>query len=90
MSLDENTDPRLKLIKSKLRSYPDFPIPGINFLDLFSVLGDKEAFPVLVEVVKEVAKSVKDKVDVIVGLDARGFLYGPIMAHEIGVPFVPV
>lgn len=44
----------------------------------------------IMEVLKEKAREAKGEVDVIVGLDARGFLMGPVMAAEIGVPFVPV
>ena len=39
---------------------------------------------------QDIATSYRGKVDVVVGLDARGFLYAPIMAAELGVPFVPV
>ena len=39
---------------------------------------------------QDIAASYRGKVDVVVGLDARGFLYAPIMAAELGVPFVPV
>jgi adenine phosphoribosyltransferase len=77
-------------VQSRLRSYPDFPKAGILFYDVFSVLGDKEAFPALLSVIKDVAASHKDKVDVVVGLDARGFIFAPIMAEALGVPFVPV
>jgi len=86
----DKSDPRLALIESKLRSYPDFPKKGILFYDLFSVLGDAEGLAAVVSVIKDVAASYRGKVDVVVGLDARGFLYAPIMAAELGVPFVPI
>ena len=84
------SDARLRLVQSRLRSYPDFPKPGILFYDLFSVLGDAEANEALMSVVKDVASGMKGKVDVVVGLDARGFIFAPVMASVLGVPFVPV
>ena len=83
-------DPRLEVIKSHIRDYPDFPQAGVLFKDIFSVFSHAEALATLCQVLKDKAKAVQDEVDVIVGLDARGFLMGPIMALEIGVPFVPV
>ena len=83
-------DSRIELIKSRIRDYPDFPKAGVLFKDVFSVFGDAEALDALCQVLREKARAAKGQVDVIVGLDARGFLMGPIMAQEIGVPFVPV
>ena len=48
----DKSDPRLALIESKLRSYPDFPKKGILFYDLFSVLGDAEGLAAVVSVIK--------------------------------------
>jgi len=86
----DKSDARLALIEAKLKSYPDFPKKGILFYDLFSVLGDAEGLAAVVAVIKDIAASYRGKVDVVVGLDARGFLYAPIMAAELGVPFVPI
>ena len=83
-------DPRISYVNSKIKSYPDFPQKGIAFKDLFSAMRDPKALVYLIELVKEKAREVKGLVDCVVGLDSRGFLFGPIMAAEIGVAFVPV
>ncbi|TRY74413.1 hypothetical protein TCAL_10423 [Tigriopus californicus] len=77
-------------LRAKLKSYPDFPKPGINFLDVFSLYADLEGSQILNEVFIRKGRSVIGQIDVVVGLDARGFLMGPIIAREANVPFVPV
>ena len=84
------SDPRIDIVRSRIGAYSDFPKAGITFRDLFGVYADKEAFAALSQLLKEKAKEFDGRVDVIVGLDARGFLMGPVMAEAIGVPFVPV
>uniref|UniRef100_A0A0K2UNF6 Adenine phosphoribosyltransferase n=1 Tax=Lepeophtheirus salmonis TaxID=72036 RepID=A0A0K2UNF6_LEPSM len=83
-------DKRIEFIESKIAVHHDFPIPGVIFRDIFGVFGDPEGLKVLLEVVEEKALSLKGKVDVVVGLDSRGFLIGPSMAKALGVPFVPI
>ena len=83
-------DKRVAFVRSKIKSYPNFPIMGISFKDMFSAMRDPDALIMLIELVKEKAASLKGQVDCIVGLDSRGFLFGPIMAVELGVSFVPV
>ena len=83
-------DEKLDLVKKSLLSYPDFPKKGVIFKDLFSVFANFEAFQALIELLKSKAAEYKGKIDYVVGLDARGFLFGPIMALEAGVPFIPV
>ncbi|KIM21364.1 hypothetical protein M408DRAFT_104977 [Serendipita vermifera MAFF 305830] len=83
-------------IRDKLAVHPDFPKKGINFLDLFPVFRD----PVLTELLIShfitrivsvtLPRSGVSKIDAIVGLDARGFLLGPIIALRLGAAFVPV
>ena len=88
--MDTNEDPRIQYVRSKIKSYPDFPKKGIDFKDLFSAMRDTTALIHLIELSKEKAKAMKGLVDCVVGLDSRGFLFGPIMAAELGVAFVPV
>nr|ACO11631.1 Adenine phosphoribosyltransferase [Caligus rogercresseyi] len=83
-------DPRLDLIKSKIRVTHDFPQPGVIFRDIFGVFGDPDGLKTLLEVVEEKALALKGSVDVVVGLDSRGFLFGPVMANALRVPFVPI
>lgn len=83
-------DPRISYVTSKIKSYPDFPQKGVEFKDLFSAMRDPKALVYLIELVKEKANEMKGLVDCVIGLDSRGFLFGPIMAAELGVAFVPV
>ncbi|KAK7595098.1 hypothetical protein V9T40_001531 [Parthenolecanium corni] len=70
--------------------YPDFPKPGINFWDVFSLLKNREAFDLFNTVLAGYAKVMTGKVDVVVGIEARGFLFGPLLANYLGCSFVPV
>ncbi|GAG41016.1 unnamed protein product, partial [marine sediment metagenome] len=75
-------------IKKKIRTIPHFPKQGIMFRDITTLLQDSQG---LKDVVSEFVKRYKDaKVDVIVGIEARGFILGGILAHELGVGFVPI
>jgi adenine phosphoribosyltransferase len=84
------------LIKSHLTSYPDFPRKGILFFDIFPILQNPPAFETLITHLTHhitshtLQISHAKKVDVVVGLDARGFLFGPIIALRLGAAFVPI
>jgi len=83
-------------IKSQLTAHPDFPKKGIVFLDIFPILRNPVAFETLITHLihhitsHTIPNSPSKKIDVIVGLDARGFLLGPIIALRLGAAFVPV
>lgn len=83
-------------IKSLLKAHPDFPKKGIVFLDIFPILRDPVAFETLIThfvyhlTSKTIPATPAKKIDVVVGLDARGFLLGPIIAMRLGAAFVPV
>jgi len=75
-------------IKEKIRTIPDFPKKGIMFRDITTLLQDGQG---LKDVVAEFSKRYKDaKVDVVAGIEARGFILGGVVAHELGVGFVPI
>lgn len=78
---------------SKLRQYPDFPTKGVLFEDIMPIFRDPKAFQQLIDGFKlHLADSTNDinEIDAIIGLDARGFLFGPTLALQLGVPFIPV
>lgn len=79
-----------EIIKKHIKKYPDFPKPGIIFCDIFSVLLEPNLLVTLNEAFILMAKSFATKPDVIVGLDSRGFLFGPLLALEFHIPFAPV
>lgn len=81
MKLEEN-------IKNIIRDIPDFPKPGIIFKDITPILANPKLVGSIVDWFGEKAK--KDQIDVIVGVESRGFLFGMLIAERLGLPFVPV
>ena len=75
-------------IKAAVRDIPDFPKPGIIFKDITPILKD----PVLCENILNafIEKLKYTRVDVVAGVESRGFLFGLTLATKLGVPFVPV
>jgi len=75
-------------VKSKIRDIPDFPKPGIIFKDITPLLGDVEAFQTVID---SFAQRYGEKsIDAVVGIDARGFIFGGALAYRIDAAFVPV
>ncbi|MBX2976671.1 MAG: adenine phosphoribosyltransferase [Ignavibacteriaceae bacterium] len=75
-------------IKNFIRSIKDFPKPGIMFRDITTILQNPEAMK-LTEV--ELFNSIKDlKVDKVVGIESRGFIFGSILARRLNVGFIPI
>jgi len=75
-------------IKSKVRSIPNWPIKGVIFRDITTLLQDPKAFKEICQIFYN--RYVNEKVDKIVGIDARGFLFGSVLAVELGIGFVPI
>ena len=75
-------------IKDKIRVVPDFPTPGIQFFDITTLLSDAQAFRETIDAMVQIAR--KYNPDVVVALESRGFFFGPVIAYQLGVPFVPV
>lgn len=72
----------------KVRIIENFPKPGISFKDITTLIGDGEAFK---QSIDEIVNYLKDKnIDLIVGPEARGFIFGVPVAYALGVGFVPV
>lgn len=77
----------ISLIESRIRDIPDFPKPGILFRDITPVIGDPVGLRASVEEMLAVAPA---DVDVIAGIETRGFLFGVPIALELGLGFVPI
>ncbi|KAJ1975491.1 adenine phosphoribosyltransferase [Dimargaris xerosporica] len=78
-------------IRSLLRTIPDFPKKGIQFIDIFPLFQNPAAVKMVIDhIVSHVTTTISEPIDVIVGLDARGFLFGPLVAQQLGVAFAPV
>jgi len=87
---DHQGDEDLKLIKSLISEHPDFPQKGILFRDIFPVFRNSVATEMLFTRLIAHIQSTYGKPDVIVGLDSRGFLFGPTIAVRLGAKFAPV
>ena len=71
-----------------IREVPDFPKLGINFKDITTLLLDPD---LSIEIVDAFISRLKDeKIDAIVGIESRGFLFGFLLANKMGIPFVPI
>lgn len=71
-----------------IRDIPDFPSPGIVFKDITPLLKDPKAFRATIDQIAD--RYVQKQIDAIVGIDARGFIFGSALAYRLGVGFVPV
>jgi adenine phosphoribosyltransferase len=78
----------MEALKQKIRSIPDFPKPGILFYDVTTLLRDPEGFRQSIEAMCQPYP--KGSVDLIVGIESRGFILGAAMADRLGAGFVPV
>ncbi|KAL2505823.1 Adenine phosphoribosyltransferase 1 [Abeliophyllum distichum] len=84
----DSADNRISRISSSIRVIPDFPKPGIMFQDITTLLLDPNAFKDTIDLFVE---RYKDKnINVVAGIEARGFIFGPPIALAIGAKFVPM
>ncbi len=75
-------------LKKHIRDIPDFPQEGIIFKDISTLLKNKEAFRKSID---ELARKFnKERIDYVVGVEARGFIFGAALAYKLGVGFIPV
>ncbi len=82
------TATRVDDLRAKIREVPDFPKPGILFYDITTLLKDAGAFR---EVVDQMAEQVGGaKVDLVVGMESRGFIFSAPLAYKLSAGFVPV
>jgi adenine phosphoribosyltransferase len=80
--------PHLTDLKTTIRNIPDYPKPGIMFRDITTLLGDARAFRHAIgELVRPYAGDPPHKV---AGIEARGFILGGVVAHELSAGFVPI
>ena len=75
-------------LKTLIREIPDFPIPGILFYDITTLLKDKKGFATLIDALSE--HYIDKEVDLVLGMEARGFIFGPAVAYRLNAGFVPV
>jgi adenine phosphoribosyltransferase len=75
-------------LKTLIREVPDFPKPGILFYDITTLLKDPGGLKAVIDRLKEHYAGAG--VDVVLGIEARGFIFAPALAYALGVGFVPV
>jgi adenine phosphoribosyltransferase len=75
-------------LKQLIRTVPDFPKPGILFYDITTLLKDKTGFAQLIDAFA--AHYIGKDIDVVLGIEARGFIFGPALAYRLNAGFVPV
>lgn len=75
-------------LKSLIREVPDFPKKGILFYDITTLLKDRVGFATLIDSLSEYY--LPKKVDLVLGIEARGFIFGPALAYRLNAGFVPV
>ncbi|KAI6175157.1 Adenine phosphoribosyltransferase [Aphelenchoides fujianensis] len=74
-------------VRAAVRTFPDFPQPGVQFCDIMPLMRDPQLVD---ELCARVADEFRGRVDVVAALEARGFLFAPLIAVRLGVSFVPV
>lgn len=79
---------QLKKLYDKIRTVPDFPKPGIQFKDFTPLLADPETLAITSTLLKKPFEG--QKIDIVAGLESRGFLLGPRLAQDLNAGFVPV
>ena len=75
-------------LKKLIREVPDFPKKGILFYDITTLLKDKRGFATLIDALAE--HYLEKRVDLVLGMEARGFIFAPALAYRLNAGFVPV
>ena len=75
-------------LKSKIRSVPDFPKAGILFYDITTLLRDSEGFQMTIDALVQPFETLE--IDIVVGVESRGFILGGAVADRLGAGFAPV
>ena len=78
----------VELIRRTIRSIPDWPRPGVVFRDITPLLQDPRTFRVLIDLF--VYRYMRQRLDLVAGVDARGFIIGSVLAYELNLGFIPV
>jgi len=87
-SVSSLSNPAAAFIRERIRTVPDWPQPGVQFRDITPVLQDRRALRTLIDML--VQRYIDAGIDTVAGLDARGFIIGPILAYELSLGFVPI
>ncbi|MGH2456991.1 MAG: adenine phosphoribosyltransferase [Candidatus Limnocylindria bacterium] len=75
-------------LRARIREVPDFPKPGILFYDITTLLKDPASFAGVIDRMADAVKD--DRIDLVVGMESRGFIFAAPLAYKLGAGFVPV
>lgn len=75
-------------LKSLIREVPDFPKPGINFYDITTLLKDAQGLAGVIDELRQ--KYLGRHIDLVIGIEARGFIFASAVAYALGAGFIPV
>ncbi len=75
-------------IRDQIRTVPNWPAPGVMFRDITPLLQNPKTFRVLIDMF--VYRYMGQKIDVVAGVDARGFILGSVLAYELNLGFIPI
>lgn len=75
-------------IKERIRTIPDWPIKGVMFRDITTLLQDGEAFRYVCDKLFERYSDME--IDVVAGIESRGFIFGSVLSYKLGIGFVPI
>src|ERR1700685_2324844 len=78
----------MEALRALVRPVPDYPKPGVLFYDITTLLKDKTGFAQLIDALA--AHYIAEKIDLVLGIEARGFIFGPALAYRLNAGFVPV
>jgi adenine phosphoribosyltransferase len=78
----------VEALKALVRTVPDFPKPGILFYDITTLLKDKTGFAQMIDALA--AHYIEERIDLVLGIEARGFIFGPALAYRLNAGFAPV
>jgi adenine phosphoribosyltransferase len=84
------TQPLASYLRAHIRTVPDWPAPGVQFRDITPLLQDPAVFRTLIAAFVHRYREPALRPDVVAGLDARGFILGAVIAHELNLGFVPI
>jgi adenine phosphoribosyltransferase len=88
LSAKQDDAPSAEQLKRLVRTVPDFPKPGILFYDITTLLRDRVGFAGLIDGMA--SHYIGRDIDLVLGIEARGFIFGPALAYRINAGFVPV
>lgn len=78
----------VETVRQAIRTIHDWPKPGVDFRDITPVLQDPRCFRMLIDIF--VARYMRQRLDLVAGVDARGFILGSVIAYELNLGFVPI